>query len=68
MRGRFAPTCTAELMTGLGEIAHRHDLPIQVAALWSLLPHAAQSHLSENKDEITWVAQLFPKQPSYTAV
>ncbi len=52
---RFVPTCTAELMTGLGELAARYDLHIQ-------------SHLSENRDEIAWVKALHPECESYLDV
>eukprot|EP01029_Cantina_marsupialis_P016066 TRINITY_DN3567_c0_g2_i1.p1 TRINITY_DN3567_c0_g2~~TRINITY_DN3567_c0_g2_i1.p1 ORF type:complete len:440 (+),score=171.04 TRINITY_DN3567_c0_g2_i1:51-1370(+) len=52
---RFVPTCTSELMTGLGEIAEKYDIPIQ-------------SHLDENKGEIAWVASLHPECKSYTDV
>jgi len=52
---RFAPTCTSTLMQRLGALAREHDLPIQ-------------SHISENKDEIAWVASLFPEQSSYAEV
>eukprot|EP01127_Copromyxa_protea_P005380 TRINITY_DN1531_c0_g1_i1.p1 TRINITY_DN1531_c0_g1~~TRINITY_DN1531_c0_g1_i1.p1 ORF type:complete len:386 (-),score=89.02 TRINITY_DN1531_c0_g1_i1:346-1503(-) len=52
---RFVPTCTPELMTRLGEIAREHDLPIQ-------------SHISENKNEVKWVAELHPECTSYADV
>jgi guanine deaminase len=52
---RFVPTCTSELMNGLGEIAKTHDLPIQ-------------SHISENVDEIKWVESLHPDCSSYSDV
>lgn len=52
---RFVPTCSAELMTGLGEIAAKFSLPIQ-------------SHLCENLSEISWVAQLHPDCSSYAGV
>ncbi|KAK9717629.1 hypothetical protein K7432_006065 [Basidiobolus ranarum] len=38
----FVPSCTTELMKGLGKIAAKYNLPIQ-------------SHLDENLDEIAWV-------------
>ncbi|ELR24812.1 guanine deaminase [Acanthamoeba castellanii str. Neff] len=50
---RFTPTCTMELMTGLSEIARKHDLPIQ-------------THVSESKAEVAWVKELHPDQPTYT--
>lgn len=52
---RFAPTCTSQLMTGLGKIAKEQDLPIQ-------------THLSENRAEIEWVQALFPDYSSYAEV
>jgi guanine deaminase len=52
---RFAPTCSGELLSGLGKLAAEKNLPIQ-------------SHLSENKDEIEWVKSLFPDRSSYTDV
>ena len=51
---RFAITCTSELLHSLGEIAELNNLPIQ-------------SHLSENRREIEFVAELFPNL-SYTQV
>ena len=52
---RFVPSCTAELMTALGEIAARYDLPVQ-------------SHLSENVNEIKWVKELHPDCETYSDV
>ncbi|SCU86392.1 LANO_0C07844g1_1 [Lachancea nothofagi CBS 11611] len=52
---RFAPTCSKELMTWLGKIAHDQDLHIQ-------------THLSENKNELKWVKELFPECESYSDV
>ncbi|MBU1151820.1 amidohydrolase family protein [Patescibacteria group bacterium] len=52
---RFAPTCTMELMKGVGQIAAEHGLVVQ-------------SHLSENLDEIAWVKELFPGIETYTEV
>jgi len=49
---RFAPSCSAPLLKGLGALAaERPDLPIQ-------------THISENKNEIALVKELFP--PSAT--
>ncbi|KAK0715297.1 hypothetical protein B0H67DRAFT_580398 [Lasiosphaeris hirsuta] len=49
---RFAPSCSGPLMRGLGALAaERPDLPIQ-------------THISENKNEIALVHELFP--PSST--
>ncbi|MEX1307587.1 MAG: guanine deaminase [Eubacteriales bacterium] len=52
---RFAPTCTKELLAGLGELAAEYDVPIQ-------------SHINENLDEIKWVADLFPEAENYADV
>jgi len=52
---RFVPSCTPELMTGLGKLAEKYSLPIQ-------------SHLDENKSEIQWVRELHPECASYTDV
>jgi len=49
---RFIPSCTNELMTGLGELINKYDLPVQ-------------SHLSENPSEIEWVKKLCPDSTSY---
>ncbi|MDO4478263.1 MAG: amidohydrolase family protein [Lachnospiraceae bacterium] len=45
---RFTPTCSDELMRGLKKIADEYGL-------------AMQSHLSENKNEIAWIAELQPE-------
>jgi len=52
---RFAPSCTFESMKKAAEIAHKYDC-------------FTQTHLSENKDEIAWVKELFPEAESYTDV
>lgn len=52
---RFAITCTNELMKGLSELAKEKDLNIQ-------------THLSENKGEIAFVKELFPRSKNYTDV
>ena len=49
---RFIPSCTDELMAGLGRIQREFALP-------------AQSHLSENLSEVSWVAQLCPNARFY---
>lgn len=53
---RFAPTSTEAQLRGAGELA------AQYPDVW------IQSHVSENKDEIAWVRQLFPQAPSYLGV
>ena len=49
---RFVPSCTPEMLRACGELAAKYQLPVQ-------------SHLSENKDEIAWVAELEPDSKSY---
>ncbi len=49
---RFVPTCTPEMLRACGELAAKYHLPVQ-------------SHLSENKDEIAWVAELEPESTCY---
>ena len=49
---RFIPACSDALMAGLGQIQRQWNLPVQ-------------SHLSENKQEITWVKDLVPEAESY---
>ena len=53
---RFAPSCTAEQLSGAGQIAR--DNP----TVW------IQSHVAENLDEIAWARQLFPQSRSYLSV
>eukprot|EP01133_Synstelium_polycarpum_P011491 gene11491-13403_t len=52
---RFAPSCTNQLMTGLGKLAREKNTLIQ-------------SHISENTDEVLWVKELYPEHESYTDV
>ena len=53
---RFAPTSTPEQLALCGELAQRYpDVFVQ-------------SHVSENKDEVKWVAELFPGYRSYLDV
>uniref|UniRef100_A0A8C8IE79 Amidohydrolase-related domain-containing protein n=1 Tax=Oncorhynchus tshawytscha TaxID=74940 RepID=A0A8C8IE79_ONCTS len=52
---RFAPSCSATLLGHLGEIAQNNDLHIQ-------------SHISETKEEVSLVKELFPDYDSYTDV
>lgn len=49
---RFVPSCTPEMLRACGELAAKYQLPVQ-------------SHLSENKDEIAWVAELEPESTCY---
>jgi len=50
---RFIPSCSDELMKGLGDLRKEFSLPLQ-------------SHLSENRREIDWVRELCPGSNSYT--
>lgn len=52
---RFAPTCLSELMKKLGALASEYNAPVQ-------------THISENKDEVKLVADLFPDCNDYTSV
>ena len=52
---RFVPTCSVELMKGLGKLATNHGVPVQ-------------SHLSENTSEVEWVRELHPELPNYASV
>ena len=53
---RFAPTSTPEQLEALG-------------ALWAERPSCLmQTHLSEQLEEVAWVARLFPDAPDYLGV
>ena len=52
---RFVPSCTPELMEGLGTLADMYSLPVQ-------------SHLSETRAEIKWVRSLHPDCSCYGEV
>ena len=49
---RFTPSCTDELMQGLGELSKKYRVPVQ-------------SHLSENPGEVEWVRELCPWSKYY---
>lgn len=49
---RFIPTCSDELMDGIGLIQRKYRLPVQ-------------SHLSENQAEMRWVQELCPNSTCY---
>jgi guanine deaminase len=51
---RFIPSCSDELMRGLGFLRREFNLPVQ-------------SHLSENRSEIQWVRELCPSSNGYGA-
>lgn len=50
---RFIPSCTPELLEGLGHLSAQYEVPVQ-------------SHVSENKSEIAWVRELEPEAKSYS--
>ena len=52
---RFVPTCSKELLQGLGELSKKYKIPVQ-------------SHLNENTSEIIWVSELFPNSKNYSSV
>lgn len=52
---RFAPTCSPELMSGVGSLAQKYGAFIQ-------------THVSENLQELEWVRELFPEAANYTDV
>ncbi len=49
---RFIPSCTDELLMGLGKLCREFGVP-------------SQSHLSENLKEIAWVKELVPSAENY---
>ena len=49
---RFIPSCSDDMLTGLGRLAQTSHLPVQ-------------SHLSENLNEISWVRELEPDSTCY---
>jgi guanine deaminase len=51
---RFIPSCSDELLRGLGALKKEMNLPVQ-------------SHLSESRREIEWVRELCPKSKGYGA-
>ena len=52
---RFAPSCSDAQLRGAGELAAKYP------SVW------VQSHVAENKDEVTWARELFPNSRSYLA-
>ena len=52
---RFAPSCTAECLAGLGRLAKEKDAFVQ-------------THVCEDRDEIAFVKELFPGSESYAGV
>lgn len=45
---RFIPSCTSELLSFLGEVSQKYDVPVQ-------------SHMSESLAEMEWVKELHPE-------
>jgi len=52
---RFVPSCSDDLLRGLGALRRELNLPVQ-------------SHLSENRKEVEWVRKLHPASEGYGAV
>ncbi|VEU23675.1 DEKNAAC104835 [Brettanomyces naardenensis] len=52
---RFAASCTEELLSWLGELR-------------KVKGYHCQTHLSENENEIKWMAELFPQYANYTDI
>lgn len=50
---RFLPTCTTELLRGLGELAKKYD----DRGIY------CQTHMSESNDQLAFCAALFPDEP-----
>lgn len=53
---RFAPTSSVAQLRGAGELAAKYG------EVW------IQSHVAENRDEVKWVAELYPQARSYLGV
>lgn len=52
---RFAPVCSRKLLKKLGAIARENKFPVQ-------------THISENKDEVKLVSDMFPDCENYASV
>ncbi|MFC4801703.1 guanine deaminase [Neobacillus sp. GCM10023253] len=52
---RFVPSCSFELLKGLGELAKKYNVPVQ-------------SHLCENYGEISFVKSLHPEYKNYAEI
>jgi guanine deaminase len=53
---RFAPSCSAAMLEAVGAFLAQHPDVLM------------QTHLSESKEEVEWVKDLFPAQSSYSEV
>lgn len=49
---RFVPSCSDELLCGIGKLQKKYGIPLQ-------------SHLSENPSEVSWVRELHPDTLCY---
>ena len=54
---RFAPSCTEQSLANLGTLAASYTPPLHI-----------QTHISENKSEVSLVQDLFPASKNYTDV
>lgn len=54
---RFPPTCSPAALTALGKLAASYNPPLHI-----------QTHISENKNEVSLVHELFPDSHSYADV
>lgn len=54
---RFAPTCSHQALSGLGQLASSYNPPLHI-----------QTHISENKNEVVLVKELFDGSESYAQV
>lgn len=52
---RFVPSCSPELLAGLGFLAEKYNAPVM-------------SHLSEAKDEMEIVKEMYPTFPNYGSI
>ena len=62
---RFAVTSTPEQLAMAGELCRRHAAAGTGAGAGGLY---MQTHVAENRDEVAWVAKLFPEARSYLDV
>jgi guanine deaminase len=70
---RFAISCTAELLSGLGDLAAETPSAVSYnSSCHPPTPHSSrlpiQTHISENPSEVTLTKKLFPSHSSYAAV
>ncbi|RKO99152.1 hypothetical protein CXG81DRAFT_14929 [Caulochytrium protostelioides] len=71
---RFAPSCTDALLRALGDLAATGGDSVEAHVTDPATPSSEprrlpiQTHLAETRDEIAWVASLFPEAQDYTDV